>query len=230
MLTHRERHRYTRVGWLRAAVLGADDGIVSTASLMIGVAASSASRNSILVAGLAGLVAGAGSMATGEFVSVSSQRDAERADIAKEKRELVHDPETELDELTQIYMERGLDRALARQVATRLHETNPLEAHLRDELGMTDATGARPFQAAFVSAGTFALGAAVPVLALLVAAPSARAWTIAGVALALLALTGAIGARIGGASIWRGAGRVLLGGGIAMAVTAIIGNLVGTAV
>ena len=168
MLTHRERHRYTRVGWLRAAVLGADDGIVSTASLMIGVAASSASRNSILVAGLAGLVAGAGSMATGEFVSVSSQRDAERADIAKEKRELVHDPESELVELTHIYMERGLDRDLARQVATQLHANNPLEAHLRDELGMTDATGARPFQAAFVSAGTFALGAAVPVLALLV--------------------------------------------------------------
>jgi VIT1/CCC1 family predicted Fe2+/Mn2+ transporter len=211
-------------------VLGADDGIVSTASLMIGVAASSASRNSILIAGLAGLVAGAGSMATGEFVSVSSQRDTERADIAKEKRELVHDPESELVELTHIYMERGLDRELARKVATQLHENNPLEAHLRDELGMTDATGARPFQAAFVSAGTFALGAAVPVLALLAAAPNARGWTIAGVALALLAFTGAVGARIGGASVWRGAGRVLLGGGIAMAVTALIGDLVGTAV
>jgi VIT1/CCC1 family predicted Fe2+/Mn2+ transporter len=230
MLVHRERHRYTRVGWLRAAVLGADDGIVSTASLMIGVAASDAARADIVVAGLAGLVAGALSMAAGEYVSVSSQRDTERADIAKEKGELARDPEDELDELTNIYAKRGLERPLARQVAEQLTAADPLRAHLRDELGIVDATAARPWQAAFVSAGSFALGAALPFLAMLVAPPSARIATIAVVALVLLAVTGALGGRLGGAPMPRAALRVLAGGGLAMAFTALIGVLVGAAV
>jgi VIT1/CCC1 family predicted Fe2+/Mn2+ transporter len=230
MLTHRERHRYTRVGWLRAAVLGADDGIVSTASIMIGVAASDAARSDIIVAGLAGLVAGALSMAAGEYVSVSSQRDTELADIAKEQSELARDPEDELDELTQIYVARGLGRPLARQVAEQLTASDPLRAHLRDELGIVDATAARPWQAACVSAGSFGLGGALPVVALLVAPANARIATIAAVALVLLAITGAVGGRLGGAPMLRAALRVLAGGGLAMALTALIGSLVGAAV
>jgi vacuolar iron transporter family protein len=230
MLTHRERHRYTRVGWLRAAVLGADDGIVSVASLMIGVAASNAARGDVIVAGLAGLVAGALSMAAGEYVSVSSQRDTELADIAKEESELARDPADELDELTKIYEQRGLENGLARQVAIQLSAADPLRAHLRDELGIVDATAARPWQAAFVSAGSFSLGGAIPVLALLVAPASARIASIAGTALVLLAVTGAVGGRLGGASMWRAALRVLVGGGLAMALTALIGSVVGAAV
>lgn len=230
MLTHRERHRYTRVGWLRAAVLGADDGIVSTASLMIGVAASNAGRPEIIIAGLAGMVAGALSMAAGEYVSVSSQRDTELADIAKEKSELARDPADELDELTQIYVQRGLDRPLARQVAEQLTASDPLRAHMRDELGIVDATAARPWQAGFVSAGSFALGAAAPVIALLVAPASVRIAVIAAVALVVLAVTGAIGGRLGGAPMPRAALRVMVGGGLAMALTALIGSLVGAAV
>jgi len=227
---HRERHRYTRIGWLRAAVLGADDGIVSTAALMIGVAASSASRSGIIVAGLAGLVAGALSMATGEYVSVSSQRDTELADIARERHELVRDPELELDELTHIYMRRGLEEPLARQVAIRLTEADPLGAHLRDELGMTESTAARPMQAAFVSAVSFAVGSAIPLLAAVATPSEARIEIIAGAALALLAALGAAGGRLGGASMARAAARVLVGGGIAMGAAALIGDLVGTAI
>jgi vacuolar iron transporter family protein len=227
---HRERHRFTRIGWLRAAVLGADDGIVSTASLMIGVAAASGSRDEIAIAGVAGLVAGAMSMAAGEYVSVSSQRDTERADIRRERRELARDPEDELDELTAIYAQRGLDPALAQEVATRLMATDPLGAHLRDELGITPATAARPWQAAMVSAVSFALGAAAPVLALLLAPADGRVAVIAVVALALLAVTGAAGGRLGGAPMPRAALRVLAGGGLAMAATALVGELIGTAV
>ncbi|HEU5302754.1 MAG TPA: VIT family protein [Acidimicrobiia bacterium] len=230
MLLHRERHRYTRVGWLRAAVLGANDGIVSTASLMIGVAASNGTSTAIAVAGLAGLAAGAMSMAAGEYVSVSSQRDTERADISKEERELARAPELELNELTQIYVQRGLDPGLARQVAVQLHEVDPLGAHLRDELGMTEETTARPWQAAIVSAISFMLGAAVPLLTLLVANDDTRIAFIAVASLVVLALTGGAGGKLGGAKVGWAAGRVLLGGGLAMAATALVGELVGTAV
>ena len=230
MLLHRERHRYTRVGWLRAAVLGADDGIVSTASLMIGVAASNAGSTAIAVAGLAGLAAGAMSMAAGEYVSVSSQRDTELADIRKEKRELDRSPELELNELTQIYVQRGLHPDLARQVAVQLHEVDPLGAHLRDELGISEDMTARPWQAALVSATTFTLGAAIPLLTLLISNNDTRIPFIAGSALVLLAITGAVGGRLGGAGVWRAATRVLVGGGLAMAATALVGELVGTAI
>jgi vacuolar iron transporter family protein len=234
-VAHRERHRFLRVGWLRAAVLGADDGIVSVASLMIGVAASttassSAGRSAIIIAGLAGLAAGAMSMATGEFVSVSSQRDTELADIAREKTELAKNPEFELEELTQIYVTRGLEEPLARQVATKLTAADPLGTHLRDELGITHSVLARPWQAAAVSALSFAVGAVFPIVALLLAPSSARIPVIAGVALVLLAVTGAIGGRLGGAPMTRAALRVLVGGGVAMALTALIGDLVGSVV
>jgi VIT1/CCC1 family predicted Fe2+/Mn2+ transporter len=231
---HPERHRFRRAGWLRAAILGADDGIVSTASIMIGVAAASGSRASIIVAGSAGLVAGAMSMAAGEYVSVSAQRDTERADIAREERELVYEPEMELRELTHIYMRRGLDETLAREVAKQLMEHDPLGAHMRDELGMTEATRARPWQAAFVSAVSFIVGGAAPVLAFVFASQGSgdegKIAVLAVVGLALLALTGLIGGWIGGAPRLRASARVLVGGGLAMALTALIGNLVGAAV
>lgn len=226
---HGETHRSDRAGWLRAAILGADDGIVSTASLLIGVAASSAGRSAILVAGFAGLVAGAMSMAAGEYVSVSSQRDAELADIAKERRELEHQPETELDELTHIYIGRGLEPALARTVATQLTHADPLGAHLRDELGFTEASRARPLQAAGVSAAAFASGAAIPLLAMAIAPASLRIPLVAVVSLAAMVLLGATGGRLGGADPTRAAFRVAAGGACAMAVTALIGRLVGTA-
>lgn len=230
MLPHRERHRFERIGWLRAAVLGANDGIVSTASLMIGVAASSASTNAIVVAGLAGLAAGAMSMAVGEYVSVSSQRDTELADIRKEEAELARTPDLELTELTHIYVQRGLEPVLARAVAEQLTAADPLGAHLRDELGITHATKARPWQAAFVSVVSFALGAAIPLLALAVAGESNRIAAIAGAALVVLAITGGIGGHLGGAPVSRAALRVLVGGGAAMAITALVGDLIGTAV
>ena len=220
-----ERHRSGRSGWLRAAVLGADDGIVSTASLMIGVAATGATSRAVVTSGLAGLVAGALSMATGEYVSVSSQRDAEDADRAVEEHELRNYPDAELFELTQIYVGRGLDRALAEQVAAQLHQNNALEAHLRDELGLRPAGLARPLQAAAASAGSFCVGAAVPVVVGLV---STAEWVLALVALALLALLGSLGAGLGGAPRGRAALRVLVGGGLAMAATAVVGDLVGT--
>ena len=227
---HRERHRFRRIGWLRAAVLGADDGIVSTASILIGVAAASASRSSILVAGLAALVGGAFSMAAGEYVSVSSQRDTEDADIARERRELARSPELELEELTDIYVGRGLDRELARQVATQLTASDPLSAHLRDELGMQEAHRARPWQAAIVSAVSFAVGAAVPLAAAALAAAGDRIEATAATAVVLLAATGAIGGRLGGAPMAQAAMRVLVGGGLAMGAAALIGDLIGTSI
>lgn len=228
-LSRRETHRSGRAGWLRAAVLGADDGLVSTASLIIGVAAANVPRGTVLVAGLAGLVAGAMSMAAGEYVSVSSQRDAERADVDLERRELAADPAGELDELTDIYMRRGLDRGLAAAVASRLSEVNPLGAHLRDELGFSDAARARPVQAGVVSAASFAVGAAAPLLAVLLAPAPARIVVTAVATLILLAVLGAIGGRLGGAPTMPAALRVAVGGGLAMAATALIGGLVGVA-
>jgi len=226
-MVHRELHRSGRAGWLRAAVLGADDGIVSTASLVIGVAAAAASRGAVLLAGLAGLVAGATSMAAGEYVSVSTQRDAERADIRRERRELAADPEFERAELTEVYVRRGLDRELAATVAERLMAVDPLGSHVRDELGLQPAALARPLQAAVVSALSFAVGAALP-LALIVLAPmGARIPVTALAALVLLALLGVVGARLGGAAAGRAALRVTAGGGLAMALTALIGQLVG---
>jgi VIT1/CCC1 family predicted Fe2+/Mn2+ transporter len=224
----REVHRSGRAGWLRAAVLGADDGIVSTASLVIGVAAAAASRNAVLLAGVAGLVAGATSMAAGEYVSVSSQRDAEQADIARERRELAADPEFEQAELTEVYVKRGLDRALAATVAERLMAVDPLGSHVRDELGLQSGGLARPLQAAVVSAVSFAVGAALP-LGLIVLAPiGVRVPVTALAALGLLALLGAVGARLGGAPAGRAALRVTVGGALAMGLTALIGQLVGT--
>lgn len=230
MYAHGERHRYGRVGWLRATVLGAGDGIVSTASLLIGVAAASATRSALVVAGIAGLVAGSMSMATGEYNSVSSQRDTERADIERETREQRSQPERELDELAAIYARRGLDPDLAREVAVQLHRADPLGAHLRDELGIVEAGRARPVQAAAVSAASFAVAASLPVVAVVAAPASVRIATVVVVSLLALALLGVTGARLGGAPPARAAVRVVLGSGLAMAITAAIGALVGTAV
>jgi VIT1/CCC1 family predicted Fe2+/Mn2+ transporter len=226
-MMHRELHRSGRAGWLRAAVLGADDGIVSTASLVIGVAAAAASRNAVLLAGVAGLVAGATSMAAGEYVSVSSQRDAERADIGRERRELAADSEFERAELTEVYVRRGLDRELAATVAERLMAVDPLGSHLRDELGLQPGVFARPLQAAVASALSFALGAALPLTLIVLAPIGVRIPVTALAALALLALLGVVGARLGGARVWRAALRVTIGGGLAMGLTALIGQLVG---
>jgi VIT1/CCC1 family predicted Fe2+/Mn2+ transporter len=222
-----EPHRSHRAGWLRAAVLGADDGIVSTASLVLGVAAAAASRSTVLVAGVAGLVAGATSMAAGEYVSVSTQRDAEQADIAREQREQAVDPDREQAELTDIYVQRGLDRALAATVAERLMATDPLGSHVRDELGLQPGRLARPLQAAVVSAVSFALGAALPLVLIALAPTGVRIPVAALGALALLALLGVIGARLGGAQPGRAVLRVTVGGSLAMGLTALIGQLVG---
>jgi len=227
---HAEVHRSGRAGWLRAAVLGSDDAIVSTASLMIGVAASSAGKGAILVAGIAGLVAGAMSMAAGEYVSVSSQRDAEQADIAREKRELAGQPQAELEELASIYVKRGLELDLARKVAEQLSARDRLGAHLRDELGIDPAALARPLQAAWISAASFALFATVPIIALLIAPAPLRIPVIATLSLASLTALGAVGGRLGGAPLGRAALRVTLGGALAMAVTAAIGRLLGVSV
>jgi vacuolar iron transporter family protein len=224
---HREMHRSDRVGWLRAAVLGSDDAIVSTSSLMIGVAASSASTNQILVAGVAGLVAGAMSMAVGEFVSVSSQRDAELADIDREKQELASEPQAELAELASIYARRGLDPELALKVAEQLTARDDLGAHMRDELGIEPRAMARPLQAAWISAASFAAFALVPIAALLLAPASWRIPAISSLSLGSLAALGAFGGHLGGASRVRAALRVTLGGALAMAVTATIGRLLG---
>lgn len=225
-----EKHRSGRAGWLRAAVLGSDDAIVSTASLMIGVAAASASKSAILVAGVAGLVAGAMSMAVGEYVSVSSQRDAEQADIGLETQELATDPQAELDELAQIYVKRGLDKDLAMKVAQQLSSHDRLGAHMRDELGIDQASLARPLQAAWISAASFATFAAVPIVALLVAPVALRIPMIAILSLVSLAVLGAFGGRLGGAPIGRAALRVTFGGGLAMVVTALIGRILGVSV
>ena len=224
-LPGQEEHRSGRVGWLRAAVLGADDGIASTASLMIGVAASSAPKGAILVSGVAGLVAGAMSMAVGEYVSVSSQRDAERADIERERRELAGQPQAELDELATIYVKRGLDKDLAMKVAEQLSVRDRLGAHMRDELGIDQAALSRPIQAAWTSAASFASFAMVPIAALLVAPSSSRIPAIAGLSLASLAALGALGGHLGGAPPGRASLRVAIGGALAMAATATIGWL-----
>ena len=226
---HLERHRGERVGWLRAAVLGANDGIVSTASLMLGVAAAHASPAAILTSGVAGLVAGAMAMAAGEYVSVHSQADTEAADLAREAAELKADPAAEQRELTSIYLARGLEAGLAQQVASQLMAHDALGAHARDELGITAALSARPMQAALTSAASFAVGAALP-LAVTVLAPSAglSAW-VAGSSLVFLAMLGVVAARVGGAPAWVAAWRVTLWGALAMAITAAAGALFGAA-
>ena len=230
MALHRERHRTARIGWLRAAVLGANDGIVSTASLVLGVAAASAAHQEVLVAGVAGLVAGAMSMAAGEYVSVSSQADTEAADLERERRELATDTEREHEELAGIYEGRGLDPALAQQVATQLMATDAIGAHARDELGISEATTARPIQAAFASAGTFAVGAALPLAVVAVAPAAGMIPLVAGSSLAFLALLGGLAARAGGARTAVGALRVGFWGALAMALTAGVGALFGTVV
>jgi len=225
-----ETHRSGRIGWLRAAVLGANDGIVSTASLVVGVAAAKASPADILVAGIAGLVAGALSMAAGEYVSVSSQADTEQADLTLERKELASDRVFEEAELAQIYVRRGLEPALARTVALQLMAHDALGAHARDELGLSEVTAARPLQAAAASAATFAIGAALPIL-VVVTAPSAWiAVIVSGASLVCLAALGALAARAGGAPAVVGAARVAFWGALAMAVTAGVGRLFGTAV
>ncbi|MDB5677303.1 VIT family protein [Sphingomonas bacterium] len=227
---HHEGHLVQRIGWLRAAVLGANDGILSTASLIVGVAAANASQASILLTGVAGLVAGAMSMAAGEYVSVSSQSDTERADIARETAELKDEPEAERQELAAIYRQRGLDHDLSLQVADQLMAHDALGAHLRDELGISATLTARPVQAALASAASFAAGAIVPVLATLLFGGEKLVAAVMVITLVLLATTGAIGARVGGASIVRGAVRVVFWGALAMAVTFSIGRLFGTQV
>jgi VIT1/CCC1 family predicted Fe2+/Mn2+ transporter len=227
-MKHREVHRGNRIGWLRAAVLGANDGIVSTASLVVGVAAADATRHDVLVAGVAGLVAGALSMAAGEYVSVSSQADTERADLALERRELAAQPKAEEDELTAIYVRRGLDRDLAGMVSRQLMAKDALAAHARDELGLIEELAARPMQAALASAGAFSIGAGLPVLTILVAPAAALSLVVSAVSLLCLATLGAIAARAGGARAVVGSARVAFWGALAMAVTAGVGRLFGT--
>jgi VIT1/CCC1 family predicted Fe2+/Mn2+ transporter len=224
---HRETHLIERIGWLRAAVLGANDGIISTASLVVGVAAASTGTGEVMVAGVAGMVAGAMSMAAGEFVSVSSQADTESADLARERRELAHQPEAELDELTNIYINRGVDPALARKVAEQMTAKDAFATHARDELGLSDHVVARPVQAALTSAATFSIGAALPLAIALVAPAMWIAPAVSGGSLVCLAILGAVGARIGGADVLKPTLRVTFWGALAMAATAAIGALVG---
>jgi vacuolar iron transporter family protein len=227
---HLERHRTGRIGWLRAAVLGANDGIVSTSSLVLGVAAAEASHANVLVAGVAGLVAGAMSMAAGEYVSVHSQADTEQAEIERERAELTDDPKGERRELAAIYMSRGLDPSLARQVADQLTAHDALGAHARDELGITEALRARPGQAALASAASFAAGAILPLAVTALSPLQVLIPVVAGTSLAFLALLGGVAARAGGASVLKGAIRVTFWSALAMAVTAAVGKLFGTAV
>jgi len=229
-IVHRERHRTQHIGWLRAAVLGANDGIVSTASLVVGVAASNATHAGVLVAGVAGLVAGAMSMAAGEYVSVSSQSDTEQADLRRERRELAANESIERNELAAIYVKRGLDPTLANQVAEQLMAKDALGAHARDELGISESITARPVQAAVTSAGTFTVGAALPLLVVVVAPAASLIPLVAGTSLFFLALLGALAANAGGASILIGTVRVAFWGALAMAITAGIGALFGTVV
>ncbi|MBB6598046.1 VIT family protein [Luteimonas sp. MC1825] len=226
-MRHGERHRTHRTGWLRAAVLGANDGIVSTASLVLGVAAAGAGTRAILVAGVAGLVAGAMSMAAGEYVSVSSQADTERADLDRERKELAANPEEEHEELVSIYMQRGLDRELATRVATRLTAHDALGAHGRDELGISETLAAKPVQAALASAGTFAAGAALPLLMVLVLPQAGVMWGVAGSSLLFLALLGLVAARAGGSPVSASVLRVAFWGTLAMGMTAAVGALFG---
>jgi len=226
-MRHNEIHRTHRIGWLRAAVLGANDGIVSTASLIVGVAAAESSRSSVLVAGMAGLVAGAMSMAAGEYVSVSSQSDTERADLDREREELATDGANEHAELAAIYVARGLDVGLAGQVAAQLMAKDALGAHARDELGISESSGARPVQAAFASAGSFTIGAFLPLLLVLLVPRSALVWTVSGGSLVFLALLGSLAARAGGSPVWNSVARVTFWGALAMALTAGVGTLFG---
>ena len=228
-MPHFERHRTHRIGWLRAAVLGANDGIVSTASLVLGVAAAGGSAKSIVIAGVAGLVAGAMSMAAGEYVSVSSQADTERADLDRERKELAAHPKQEHREMTAIYVGRGLDAGLASNVATQLMEHDALGAHGRDELGISDTSAAKPVQAAMASAVTFSVGAALPLLIVLLVPVSALMWAVSGSSLLFLALLGSLAARVGGASVMTAAVRVTFWGALAMALTAGVGALFGVA-
>ena len=225
---HGERHRTAHIGWLRASVLGANDGLISTASLIVGVAASGTGRSAVLIAGVAGLVAGSMSMAAGEYVSVSSQADTEAADLARERRELATTPDAEKAELAGIYEARGLTPALARQVADQLMARDALGAHARDELGLSEATAARPLQAALASAGSFAVGAALPVGVAAVAPSLWLARLVTASALVLLIVLGALAARVGGAPMTRGAFRVAFWGALAMAASAVVGRLFGT--
>jgi VIT1/CCC1 family predicted Fe2+/Mn2+ transporter len=225
-MPHDEHHHTHRSGWLRAAVLGANDGIVSTASLLLGIAAAHASRGSIVLAGIAGLAAGTMAMAAGEYVSVGSQADTERADLALELAGLVEDPEAERDELAAIYVSRGLTPALAQEVAAQLMARDALAAHARDEIGISEALRARPLQAALASGASFAIGAVIPLLSLVLAPERWQVASVGGIALACLALLGGLAARAGGASVWHGAARVFFWGALAMAVTAGVGSLV----
>lgn len=227
---HAESHLVDRIGWLRAAVLGANDGIISTASLIVGVAAANATRNDVLVAGIAGLVAGAMSMAAGEYVSVSSQSDTERADLARERKELKDSPGSELDELAEIYVGRGVDRPLARQVAEQLMAKDALATHARDELGISEISAAHPVQAAFASAAMFSLGAAMPLLMVIVSPSNSLVPIVSAASLGFLAALGAAGAKAGGANILRATVRVTFWGAFALALTAGIGKLFGTVV
>jgi vacuolar iron transporter family protein len=227
---HPENHLVARIGWLRAAVLGANDGIVSTASLIVGVAAADATQSAVLIAGIAGLVAGAMSMAAGEYVSVSSQSDTEQADLARERKELSENVEFEQEELADIYVERGVDQDLARQVARQLMAKDALSAHARDELGISEITTARPVQAALTSAATFSVGAAMPLLMVVISPTSALVPIVSAASLGFLGLLGAIGAKAGGANILRATARVIFWGALAMALTAAIGKLFGTVV
>ena len=229
-MPHRERHRTAHIGWLRAAVLGANDGLISTASLVVGVAASGTERPAILIAGIAGVVAGAMSMAAGEYVSVSSQADTEAADIARERAELATAEAAERAELTGIYVQRGLTPELAAQVSAQLMAHDALAAHARDELGLSEATAARPLQAAFASAATFAVGAMLPVVVAALAPVRALAPLVWASTLALLAVLGAVAAGVGGAGRWRGATRVALWGALAMGASALVGRLFGATV
>lgn len=226
-MRHSEFHRSHRIGWLRAAVLGANDGIVSTASLLIGVAAAGAAHQTLMITGIAGLVSGAMSMAAGEYVSVSSQSDTEAADIARETEELALQPDHELDELTGIYLSRGLTPELAHEVAKQLTQHDALAAHTRDELGIVDSMNANPTQAALASAGTFAVGAALPLLVAYLASSANSIVLIAVWSLAFLAALGGLAAKAGGANLWLGAGRVAFWGALAMAATAGVGSLFG---
>jgi VIT1/CCC1 family predicted Fe2+/Mn2+ transporter len=227
---HPESHLINRIGWLRAAVLGANDGIISTASLIVGVAAAAATQHDVLIAGVAGLVAGAMSMAAGEYVSVSSQSDTEQADLTREKRELSENAEFELDELAEIYVKRGVDQPLARNVAQQLMAKDALGAHARDELGISEITTARPVQAALTSAVMFSVGAAMPLLMVLLSPADALVPIVSAASLGFLALLGAIGAKAGGANVPRATARVTFWGAPAMAFTAGIGKLFGAVV
>jgi vacuolar iron transporter family protein len=229
-LQHRERHRTERIGWLRAAVLGANDGIVSTASLVVGVAAAHSTASDILVAGVAGLVAGAMSMAAGEYVSVSSQADTEKADLEREQKELATDNESERNELAAIYASRGVEPSLARQVADQLMARDALAAHARDELGISELSTARPIQAALASAGTFAVGAAMPLVTALFTPPAVLIPVVFATSILFLALLGGGGAHAGGAPVTKAAFRVTFWGAFAMALTAGVGALFGAVV